>query len=142
MSNGKYVAPNGDGKLRKCDSHGCGHFGAPRGNRDHMGLDFETTLGQIIYAPTDCVVNRHGKVANDGRHDLIELVWKEGNDDFRCKIMYVYGMLPVNSLIRSGGVIAQADTLQDKYQGITEHVHLELIKNGQHVDPAPYFNTK
>jgi hypothetical protein len=38
--------------------------------------------------------------------------------------------------VRLGQVIGQAESLQTRYAGITNHVHLEVMKEGRRLDSA------
>ena len=66
--------------MRGCDGYGCGHNGASRGHRIHLGADYESVPGQPVVSPADAHVQR---VSNPYRDDQrltgLLLIAKDGN---------------------------------------------------------------
>lgn len=131
----------GNQQIRDCDSYGCGHFGASRGDRIHKGIDVITQTGQSILAPIKGKVTRHGyPYEGNTYYKLIEIV----NDMYKVKIMYVEPMISVGNQVNAGQVIAKAQNIAAKYStSMTNHSHVEVYKkiNGawQVIDPTNLF---
>lgn len=141
-SSSKMGSVNSSNSLRDCDVHGCGYFGASRGNRSHNGLDFVTYENEQIKAPFDCKVTRYGyPYANDLNYRLIEVVGTGAFSDYRCKIMYIKKTLEVGVRVKKGGVLCLSDNIAKRFSpGMINHVHVEVYKNNVLIDPTSYFN--
>jgi septal ring factor EnvC (AmiA/AmiB activator) len=50
--------------------------------------------------------------------------------------MYVKTCLPAGSVVRAGDDIGWLQSLQRRYPGITDPVHVEIRRNGVLVDPT------
>jgi septal ring factor EnvC (AmiA/AmiB activator) len=50
--------------------------------------------------------------------------------------MYVKTCLPAGSVVRAGDDIGWLQSLQRRYSGITDPVHVEIRRNGVLVDPT------
>lgn len=126
--------------LRKCDSYGCGNFGASRdsGKRRHMGQDYITTENQHIYAPFSGTVSTSAAYAN-GRYPFLKMV-KIKDGQTAVNIMYVSPIVKTGEYVERGQFIGYAQSLQSVYPGIPNHVHVEVSLFGQKVDPAPFFD--
>ncbi|MCQ0113036.1 M23 family metallopeptidase [Zhouia amylolytica] len=133
---------NTSGKIRECDSHGCGHYGASRGSRMHKGIDFITYDRQPILAPFDCVVNRYGDPYGDGQYKLIEILGVGAYKGYKVKIMYISPLYELNKVIVKGEMLCVADSIAKRYPGITDHVHFEVYFNGKLLDPTKFFKEK
>ena len=131
--------------IRGDDKYGTGAFGAPR-SRDgaahpHMGLDIVTVPGQpiILPAPLKCV--RVAVPYPEGIDaDVLKGILLEAMDGLQLKILY---MDPIMKLMGGywprGTVIGHAQSLQNRYPGITNHCHFEVWLHSERVDPTPYF---
>lgn len=120
---------------RKCDGHGCGHFGASRGSREHNGIDLRCQPKTPVYSPIAGTVTKIGYTYRDDRSFRYVQV-SDGGYDFR--VFYVSPMVRVGQQVCRKSIIGEAQDLNPRYQGITPHVHLE-IKNaaGEYIDPTP-----
>ena len=127
---------------RETDGYGSGAYGASRdgGTRSHAGTDFVSTHGQQVYAPFAGVVARIYQVyTTDTRYKGIDI---KGDNGWYCRLFYVDAVLPVGTIVQPGTLIATAKSLQAKYPGITDHVHLEIRRGdrtGTHQDPTTFF---
>jgi murein DD-endopeptidase MepM/ murein hydrolase activator NlpD len=117
----------------RCDAKGNGRFGAPRsGNRKHRGIDIESPVGTPV-----CSI-KSGKVIQVGKHKglgwFIEI-------QHAHKISSLYAHLEsvnvsVGDRLRQGQKIgAVGKTGNAKSPLIKPHLHLEIWKNGEPVDP-------
>lgn len=124
---------------RKCDSYGCGNFGASRdgGKRSHMGQDYISREGQPVFSPIRGTVSA-GPAYADGRYSELRRVTITGASA-RVNLMYVLPHVSVGQTVEAGELIGYAQSLQKRYPGIPDHVHLEVSISGVKVDPLPYF---
>ncbi|KAJ1081554.1 hypothetical protein NDU88_001734, partial [Pleurodeles waltl] len=68
-SSGKWAttcAGQSSNRVRGCDSHGCGHYNAPRGSRLHKGVDVICNDGSVVYAPFTGTKQGQAKPYGDG----------------------------------------------------------------------------
>jgi RHS repeat-associated protein len=145
---GMLVNPTGHG-IRN-DSEGLGHYGAPRGNRTHRGIDFATTVGQDIYSPiAGKVVHEYGRRKGD-RVDIYPSDPAEAGFDM-IRILYVDRATGVQRYstanVQAGAVIGVAADLQNRGYSplITPHIHLQIqrgylpSRKPNWIDPTPFF---
>lgn len=128
-----YTKPTKSGKTRGCDSKGCGYFGAPRGSRKHMGIDFITVPGEPILAPISGKVTALPYAASDLVHRGVEIV--SGVEEHQ--LFYIKPIVRVGQTVVQGQIIGYADNVQIKYgTSMTNHVHHEVKQNGKFIDPT------
>jgi murein DD-endopeptidase MepM/ murein hydrolase activator NlpD len=130
------VGPPVDGQplLVRQDAKGDGRFGAPRsGRRMHRGVDLAAPLESPVRAI------RSGRVAEVGSHrGLGRFVVLE----HRGGLSSLYGHLAAASVeagarVRQGQQIGTVGkTGNARHPWITPHVHLEIARDGEPVDPA------
>ena len=118
--------------VRTCDVYGCGGFGAPRdaGERDHEGVDFDAVAGQAVKAPISGFVTKIGMAYPD---DAVLKFVEITNPALRyvARVFYVDPDVVAGEAVRLGERIGEARSLQRRYPGITNHVHLELAREGR-----------
>ena len=139
--------------VRTCDDYGCGAFGARRdaGERSHEGVDFDAIAGQAVRAPLSGFVTKVGLAYPDDT--LLKFV-EITNPALRyvARVFYVEPSVIEGQAVRLGQEIGQARSLQQRYPGITNHVHLEIAREGQsridatrlivaRLEPSPRPNT-
>ena len=115
------------------DAKGDGAYGAPRsGNRTHRGIDLVAPLGSPVRAI------RSGRVIQAAPHrglgDYIEIDHGEGWISLYAHMKSM--LVKRGERIRQGqkiGLIGK--TGNARHQWILPHVHLELTKDGERVDP-------
>lgn len=125
-----FVNPTGAAP-REHDAYGSGEFGASRdgGSRDHAGVDYLAEAGQDVLAPISGYVSKVGYVYGDDRGlRYVEIA----NPALRyvARVMYVESAVVEGQAVRLGQTIGTAHSLQQRYPGITDHVHLELSRSG------------
>lgn len=126
--------------LRTSDKHGEGHYGAPRGTRTHRGIDIACYGGSVIKSP------HHGRVTKisypynpkDLKKGHLRYVQITEKDNHLCRYFYVSPSVSVGDLISPGDIIGIAQGLLKIYPGITDHIHYEVIHNGNYIDPIKY----
>lgn len=122
---------------RGCDKWGCGDFGASRGSRTHKGIDFKANPGQVLLASVEGEVSKIGyPYSDDLSYRYVQVTTKEGLD-----VRYFY----VEPIVRLGdrvNLLDQLGTVQDlgkRYEDMVNHVHIEIKKRGDYIDPKIYF---
>jgi len=135
----KYANPTGKG-IRKADKFGAGHHGASRGSRIHDGADYNCTAGQQVKSPLSGKVTKISRPYSSGTDAaILSGVQIVASDGTTCQVWY---MQPrpgiVGSVVEAGKtIIGTAKTLQNRYPGITDHLHVRIHRrNGTKVDPA------
>lgn len=130
--------------VRGEDKYGSGAFGAARTKdgapHPHYGLDLVTIPGQVIMLPAPLKCVRSAIPYADGIDaDVLKGILLEAADGLQVKILY---MAPDDKLMGGwwprGKAIGVAQSLQNRYPGITNHVHFEVWVHGERVDPGPY----
>lgn len=118
--------------VRACDDYGCGAFGARRdaGERRHEGTDFDAEAGQPVDAPISGFVTKIGEAyLDDGRYRFLEITNPALR--FQARVFYVDPTVEEGQAVRLGQPIGRARSLEPRYPGITNHVHLELSPLGR-----------
>ena len=122
-------------KLRKCDTQGCGHYGASRGTRKHNGVDVLREPGITLYSPVAGVVTKLGYTYSD---DLSFRYVEVTSAGYRFRFFYVYPAVELGDSIKAGALIGTTQDLTARYAGIGNHFHLEIKSpDGAFVDPTP-----
>jgi peptidoglycan LD-endopeptidase LytH len=117
--------------VRGCDEFGCGAFGSrrDRGGRRHEGTDFDATPGQTVVAPISGYVTKIGEAyVDDGRYRFVEITNPALH--YQARAFYVDPSVEEGQTVRLGQPIGRAHSLEPRYPGITNHVHLELSRPG------------
>ena len=122
-------------KVRTCDAHGCGHFGASRGKRDHNGVDLVAAMKEKIQSPVRGVVTKVGyPYADDLSWRYVEVTAK----GYRFRFFYVSPWVGVGDKVNVGTVLGRAQGIENRYIGITPHIHFEIKgPGGGYIDPTP-----
>lgn len=129
-----FTNPTG-GEPRTHDAFGDGWFGAvrDRGSRPHEGVDYTGRPGQTVVAPIAGVVSKIGKAyADDNILQFVELT--NPLTGYVARVFYVFPTVNVGQTIALGQSIGDLATLQFRYPGITNHVHLELMDHARRFD--------
>lgn len=143
QSRGFLPVVEGNMQIRN-DPQGLGNFGAPRGSRQHNGIDILVAPFQRILSPIDGLVTRYGKpYADDPNYDLIEIQGLGRHEGITLKMFYVVPATADNLLpfsIRAGDYLTYAQSISQKFgDGMLDHLHIEVVDNGRLVDPFGYF---
>lgn len=125
----KFINPTGKG-IRN-DSKGLGHHGAPRGHRKHDGVDLMCTPGQDILMPVAGIIARVSMPYKDDERWLGALIV---NPRIEIKMWYFVPNL-LGMELKAGSVIGTAQNIGEKYEGVTPHIHLRIVR----IDPMLLF---
>ena len=123
---------------RQTDAYGEGCFHAARdgGARQHEGVDYISTAGQAVEAPISGYVTKIGfAYADNSRLRYVEI--ENPALHLTARLFYVDPDVAVGDTVAVGHPIGEAESLQRRYRGITNHVHLEIANGkGRKLDAA------
>ncbi len=126
--------------VRGCDGFGCGEFGAGRdaGERHHEGVDFDAAAGQPVDAPISGFISKIGSAyPGDARYHYVQITNPALH--YEARVFYVDPGVREGQAVHIGQRIGRAHSLQARYPGITNHVHLEIERvGGRKLDPARF----
>ena len=115
---------NPTGKAIRNDTMGTGHFGAPRRDRKHNGVDFLCEPGQIVISPIDGFVSRIAYPYTSRLLKGLEIIGE------RVSVIMFYIEPAVNiqrSHVRAGEVIGTAQDVSKAHgNAMKPHVHLKI----------------
>lgn len=133
MSASFYAIP-----LRQCDNQGCGHYGASRGSRKHKGIDLACNPGTAICSPVNGTVTKIGWPYAD-KPDIRYVQVAAGDYDYR--VFYVEPIVEVGDEVTTEDVIGGSQRLESMDRGGAQHVHFEIMRGSEYVDPTPLYET-
>lgn len=112
---------------RATDDYGEGFFHAQRdgGARRHEGVDYVAEAGQTVEAPISGYVSKIGYAYTDDQ----TLRFVEIDNPalhITARAFYVDPSVAVGDPVAVGHPIGHAHSLQRRYGGITDHIHLEI----------------
>ncbi|XP_078347407.1 leukocyte cell-derived chemotaxin-2-like isoform X2 [Oculina patagonica] len=138
---------NPSNQIRGRDNYGSGAYGASRdgGRRSHKGIDIVCTAGSYVYAPFPAKVRRvskpYGRTHKHWGKDFNTGIYMEGTgswQDYKVKMWYVSKDVSDGTYVSAGSVIGTMKDRAAASPGMTNHVHVQLYKDGSIVDPTPY----
>jgi hypothetical protein len=120
----KIISPTGLGVRN--DAAGHGYYGAKRGTRLHMGMDFLCKYAQDVVSPIDGFVERIA-YPYAGDRDYKGLVIR--GSQLTIKLFYVAPWdWIIGTEIKQGDVVGMAQDISAKYGGkMLPHVHLSIV---------------
>lgn len=131
---GDFVNPTGQAP-RLHDAFGNGEFGASRdgGSRHHEGVDYTADADQTVAAPISGLITKIGYAyGNDTSLKFVEIT--NPALGYVARAFYVDPGVAVGQMVRLGQSIGTVASLQSHYPGITDHVHLEVMKSGERLN--------
>lgn len=129
-----FANPTG-GAPRGHDAFGDGFFHASRdgGHRAHEGVDYDASPGQPVVAPISGYVSKIG-FAYPGNTRLKYVEIDNPALKLTARALYVDPEVHEGDSVQLGQEIGTALSLQRRYPGITNHVHLEIAEAGRKID--------
>jgi murein DD-endopeptidase MepM/ murein hydrolase activator NlpD len=115
--------------LRPNDKFGSGKFGASRGKRTHNGIDL---AAQVLALKSGTVTKIGYPYGDDLFFRYVQITDEEGID---WRYFYVQPTIKKGSYIEKGQAIGVMQCTGKRYPEITPHVHLEIKKDGQFLEP-------
>jgi murein DD-endopeptidase MepM/ murein hydrolase activator NlpD len=130
---GDFANPTGHA-AREHDGWGSGHFGDSRdgGGRRHEGVDYVGVSGQKVVAPISGYITKIGYAYEGSSLRYVEITNPALN--YVARAHYVVPSVEVGEAVHLGDKIGTLASLQSRYRGITNHVHLELYDAGKRID--------
>lgn len=131
--------------IRQNDDFGAGYFGASRGSRPHLGVDYIVNEGEVVYAPCNMdTFNVSYPYAFDVSDSYVlkgaRFSTKINGVNFDGRLWY---FTPDSNLfgtdVKQGQRIGVAQTLNHRYEGITDHLHFQL-RTQQSIPDAILYN--
>jgi len=138
MSRAKY-------EIRGTDKHGSGAYGASRGSRTHKGVDLITLKDEMIGSFCCGVVTKIGYPYNPIKHPNkghFRYVQVTDVDGIAVRSFYLNPLVEVGDLVEVGSIIGQSQDLLEVYEGMTQHIHVEIKKQGEFLNPVEYLRNK
>lgn len=133
------VIPGLVAKRRGTDNYGSGYYGASRGSRTHVGEDFLVPAGSQVYPLKSGKVTKLGyPYRDDLKYRYVEVTDDKG---YRLRYFYVSPEVKLGDQVTEDTIIGIAQNLDDRYKGMPNHVHFEVIEpNGSksYVNPLEY----
>jgi murein DD-endopeptidase MepM/ murein hydrolase activator NlpD len=97
--------------------------------------------GSKVLAVSKGKVTKVGYPYNPSDSEKGHLRYVEIKDDngYKVRYLYVSPSIWVNTLVKEGMVIGEAQGLTEIYKDITDHIHIEVKDpNGDFIDPEEY----
>ena len=117
---------------RISDKWGQGHYGAPRGNHTHHGIDYICLVGQEIISPVNGKVTKLGYPYGD---DLSFRYVQISSSGYNHRIFYISPLVEVGDLVAVNQPIGTSQDLGKRYPEITQHIHYEIMVGETYIDP-------
>jgi len=128
-------------QVRPNDAYGSGHYGASRGTRKHLGIDFACMQGTIILSPVNGFITKLGYTYKD---DLsFRYVQVTTADHYNYRFFYVKPSVKMGDAVNVDSPLGVVQDLTKRYpanerheSAITNHCHFEITNEaGQHINP-------
>ena len=119
----------------RSDSGGDGRWLAPRGGRQHKGVDLMSSAGSTLVAPMD------GKVkytaAKTGGMPGTKIEGTGDYEGYTAYLFYAKQDVSNGTKVKKGDPVAtQGDLSVDYPENVGDHVHVSIRKNGEKLDPS------
>ena len=129
-----FKIPTGAWVIRS-DSGGDGRWLAPRGGRQHKGVDLAAKPGDAMVSPID------GKVkytaAKTGGMPGTKVIGTGDYEGYIAYLFYAKQDVPNGTPVKKGDPVATLGDLSVDYpENVTDHVHVSIRKGGEHLDPT------
>ncbi|HEY2874449.1 MAG TPA: M23 family metallopeptidase [Reyranella sp.] len=109
------------------------YYGRATGTGFHDGIDFESHMGEPIYAAADGVINHEGWYYQYGR--TVKITHADNFETLYGHMSRFEPSVAVGSHVHKGDVIGYVGSTG---RSTGPHLHFSVIINGKFVDPAPY----
>ena len=126
---------------RGSDPMGSGNYGAPRGERQHIGIDYCCAPGCGILSNVHGTVTKLGYCyTSDPSFRYVEV---STGDFHRHRFFYVYPSVTVGEIVKPGSVVGFCQDIASKWGGgMKNHIHYEILQGAtgkKSVDPKKYW---
>ncbi len=113
------------------------YYGRSTGGGFHNGIDFESKIGEAIYAAGDGEINHQGWYFNYGR--TVKISHADNFETLYAHMSRFADGFGPGSRVHKGDLIGYVGS---SGRSTGPHLHFSVIINGQFVDPAPYISEK
>lgn len=122
---------------RGIDPGGNGMFGAPRGTRLHMGVDYAAAPESIVLSPVKGRVTKVGyPYGDDLSYRYVQVTTKDGEAH---RLFYVEPLVDIGNNVKVGDKLGIVQDVSQRYpipKGMKPHVHYEIKDaNGVYMNP-------
>lgn len=126
--------------LRGFDSQGSGAFGAPRGSRTHKGIDLACMKGSQVLSVCDGEVTKLGYPysPSDQKKGHLRYVQVTDSNGYDTRYFYILPSVSIGDKVSAGDAVGTVQGLINIYDGITDHYHFEIKKDGDIINPHDY----
>lgn len=140
---------------RGSDKHGSGAFGASRGDRIHKGIDYACYPGSRCLSVTCGKVTKIGypysqedpkigwpkwKVKKHNLKKAMRYVQITDSKDYHLRYMYLDPTVILGQEVKVDDILGITQDLITVYPGMTGHVHFDVKKDGEYINPNDYFD--
>ena len=129
---------------RTQDDWGSGEFGASRGTRSHIGIDYCCDPGDKINAPIGGVITKLGYPYADAlQFRYVEIT---DTNEFRHRLFYIKPTVKVGQEVRAGECVGISQDISGKYSDpnrnpMLNHMHYEILtQQGDPINPEIFWN--
>src|SRR3984893_10938031 len=113
------------------------YYGRSTGGGFHNGIDYESKIGEAIYAAGDGVINHQGWYFNYGR--TVKISHADNFETLYAHMSRLADGIGPGSRVHKGDLIGYVGSTG---RSTGPHLHFSVIVSGQFVDPAPYVSEK
>ena len=126
---------------RTIDKHGSGAWMASRGARSHYGVDYACWPESQVLCGTVGVVSKVGwpYSPEDPKRGHLRYVEIHTSLGYDVRYMYIKPTVKKGEKVSKDQVIGVSQDLTEVYPGITPHVHVDVRKLSEYINPETYF---
>ena len=126
--------------IRKTDTYGSGLYQAPRGKRKHNGIDIKCGEHDYIFSVNCGEVTKIGYPynPNDKKRGHLRYVQVTNPYGYDVRYFYIKPKVQLGQIIEAGDSLGTSQDLQIAYPSITPHMHFEVKKDGEYIDPYEF----
>ena len=131
----KLIAP-----IRTIDRHGSGAWQAARGYGKHHGIDYAALPDSVVLSSTIGTVTKLGYMYNDDlSYRYVRVTTPLG---YGIRYAYVDPSVKLGDEVSVDQPIGVVQDIGNRYEGITPHIHVDIKKDGEYINPETYFGER
>ena len=126
--------------LRGTDDFGSGEFQAPRGSRNHKGIDYACYPNTAIRSTVEGKVTKLGyPYADDMSFRYVEIT---DNQKAKHRFFYVNPVVDIGDIVTPDWSIGTSQNIAGRYKTdkktMRNHIHYEILVDNKPVNPEEY----